>query len=64
MTGAADHSVDCLAAMLLEDFDREQRIRALAFCRGCKSQFDSRVGGCARCAAYRQRRPYRHEESR
>lgn len=60
----ADHSLDYLATMLREDFERAQTVRALVFCRGCKSQFDSRVGACPRCVAYRRGRPYRQEPAR
>lgn len=63
MTRERDGSVVELAALLLHDHERAQTVRALAFCRGCQAQFDSRKP-CPRCTAFAERRPWRHEEVR
>lgn len=56
MTGA-----DLLAFLLRDTIEREQLAASLAFCVGCRHQYDSR-NPCGRCAAFKRGKPWRHDE--
>lgn len=51
---ASTHAeIDLRCAAALDEWERRARVRALALCRGCTTQYDSRRP-CPRCAAFRR----------